>query len=183
MGIWHVFYADWQMECCGKPFSAGEEVSRPLLLKSSGEVLGGGDWDDRLAKVVGEVADVRGVRVLQEETGLTVALHEHTVDVVAPEDLGEERPRDRIRLVGLLTVETHGGQWPEVTGRVRDIQILTQEYAEPVPGSGTWEPVPGERALRPVDSCPKWFKDTGPDSRGRRRMEAGVLVTLEAPTA
>jgi len=161
MGIWHVFYADWQMECCGKPFRLGEEVSWPLMLHDSGDVLGGG-WDDQVSKVVGEVETARGVKVLREETGLVVAL-----------------PGDGIRLVGLLAVERHGSQWPQVTGRVRGIQVLTQAYAERPPGLGSWEPVPGERSLRPVDTCPKWFKDTGPDSRGRRRMEAGVLVTLE----
>lgn len=180
MGIWHVFYADWQMECCGTPFSLGDEVSWPLLLKGSGDVLGG-DWDDELAKVVGEVADVRGVRVLREETGLTVALHEDAVDVITPDALGEELPGDRIRLVGLLTVERHGDQWPEVTGRVRSVQVVSQEYAETVPGSHTWHPVPGQRSLRPIETCPKWFTDTGPHTRGRRRMDAGVLVTLEIP--
>ncbi|WP_338055560.1 MULTISPECIES: DUF6578 domain-containing protein [Streptomyces] len=29
MGLWHVFSADWQTECCGTPFPVGDEVSRP----------------------------------------------------------------------------------------------------------------------------------------------------------
>ncbi|WAZ21319.1 hypothetical protein STRCI_002481 [Streptomyces cinnabarinus] len=175
MGIWHVFYADWQMECCGTPFSVGDEVSWPLLLGESG------DWDDEVAEVVGEVAQVNGVRVLEDERGLTVALHEDPVDVVAPEDLGEERPGDRIRLAGLLTVERHGGEWPEVTGLVRAVRVVSQEYAETEPGSRTWEPVPGTRSLRAVDTCPKWFTDPEPPTAGRGRRESGALVTLEVP--
>lgn len=176
MGLWQVFYASWQMECCGEPFSLGDEVSWQLLLGDSG-----GDWDDHVSKVVGEVAHVDGVRVLHDENGLTVALHEDPVDTVASQDLGEERPGDWIRLVGLLTVETHGARWPEVTGRVRDIRIVTQEYARSG-GSPTWEPVPGQRSLRPVEVCPKWFREQdSPD--GRRLSDRGVLVTLEVEQA
>ncbi|MGW0596798.1 DUF6578 domain-containing protein [Streptomyces sp. NPDC002776] len=180
MGIWHVFYADWQMECCGTPFSVGDEVSWPLLLNDSGDLLDG-DWDDELAKVVGEVADVEGIRVLREETGLTVALHEDPVDVMPPESLGEDRPGDWVRLVGLLTVERHGGEWPEARGRVRALRVVSQEYAETDPGSRTWHPVPGTRSLRPVKTCPKWFTDPDPPTPGRGRRETGALVTLEIP--
>ncbi|SBT93621.1 hypothetical protein GA0115233_106740 [Streptomyces sp. DI166] len=175
MGKWKVFYEDWQMECCGTPFAVGDEVSWPLLLIESG------DWDDEVSKVVGEVAQVNGVRVLNDDSGLTVALHEDSVDQVAPEDLGEEKPGDRIRLVGLLSVERHGAQWPDVTGRVADIHLVSQEYAETDPASRTWEPVPGTRTLRPVEACPKWFTEAEPHTQGRHVREAGVLVTLEVP--
>ena len=47
MGLWHVFYEDWQMECCGTPFSVGDEVSWALLLVTGGDMLGGG-WHDQL---------------------------------------------------------------------------------------------------------------------------------------
>ncbi len=178
MGLWHVFYAGWQMECCGTPFSLGEEVSWPLLLSDADEVLGGG-WHDQLSKIVGPVAEVRGeegaVRVVREETGLLVALHEQ---LVGAEEFGEGevRPGDRIRAVGLLTVETHGSvDLPEVRGRVRAIQVVTQGFADPAPGSGVREPVPGGRSLRSVDTCPKWF------SGGRSRSDAGAVVTLEVP--
>ncbi|KOU57516.1 hypothetical protein ADK57_38670 [Streptomyces sp. MMG1533] len=181
MGLWHVFYADWQMECCGTPFSLGDEVSWPLLLSDADEVLGGG-WHDQLTKIVGPVEDVPGEeeegasRVVREDTGLVVALQEHPVHLVPPEGPGAVRPGDRIRSVGLLTVQTHGAELPEVRGRVRAIQVLTQGFAEPESGSeAAWEPVPGERWLRSVDRCPKWF--TG----DRSRSEAGAVVTLEVP--
>ncbi|MFD3615776.1 DUF6578 domain-containing protein [Streptomyces sp. NPDC058676] len=181
MGLWHVFYPDWQMECCGTPFSLGEEVSWPLLLSDADEVLGGG-WHDQLSKIVGPVADIRGeegaVRVVREETGLLVALRQHPVGLVPAQEPGEgeARPGDRIRAVGLLTVETHGSAGlPEVRGRVRAIQVVTQGFADPAPGSGAWEPVPGERSLRSVDTCPKWF------GGGRSRSDAGAVVTLDVP--
>ncbi|MGI5374932.1 DUF6578 domain-containing protein [Streptomyces sp. CA-251387] len=179
MGLWHVFYEDWQMECCGTPFKVGDEVSWPLLFTDADDALGGG-WDDELSKIVGPVEELPddedgSVWVLRDETGLTVALGGET-----GADVG---PGDRIRLVGLLAVETHGGEWPEVSGRVRAVRVVTQQYAETAPGSRSWEPVrgPGARRLRSVDACPKWFADGMPGERGRRSVDAGVVVTLEVP--
>lgn len=179
MGLWHVFYENWQMECCGRPFKVGDKVSWPLLFTDADGALGGG-WDDELSKIVGPVEDLAddedgSVRILRDETGLTVALGGQT-----GADAG---PGNRIRLVGLLAVETHGGEWPEVSGRVRAVRVVTQEYAETAPGSRSWEPVSGPRArrLRPVDECPKWFADGTPGERGLRPVEAGVVVTLEVP--
>ncbi|MCT9144771.1 DUF6578 domain-containing protein [Streptomyces violarus] len=175
MGLWHVFYADWQMECCGTPFSVGDEVSWPLLLLDADDMYGGG-WHDQLTKVAGPVEYVGGVRVVREETGLTVALGGGPD---AEDEPGPE-PRGRTRSVGLLSVERHGATWPQVAGRVRAVQVLSQGYAESAPGSRSWEPVPGERSLRPVEQCPKWFADDAAE-QGRRRMESAVVVTLEVP--
>jgi hypothetical protein len=181
MGLWHVYYASWQMECCGTPFSVGEEVSWPLLLTDADDVLGGG-WHEELAEVVGPVRDLPGdedgsVRVLRDDTGLTVALGGETGPGT--------RPGDRLRQVGLLSVETHGGEWPEVSGRVRAVRVVTQEYVEAPPGSRSWEPVrgPGARRLRSVDECPKWFADEGQGSaaKGKWLMAVGVVATLEVP--
>ncbi|KUO23072.1 DUF6578 domain-containing protein [Streptomyces dysideae] len=181
MGLWHVFYEDWQMECCGTPFSVGDEVSWPMMIVDADAVLGGG-WHDQLTKVVGVVEDWDGVRIVRDKTGLMVALGGRDED----DDEGEaDGPRlgDPIRRVGLLSVETHGAEWPEVAGRVRAVQVLTQGYAEGT--SAAWEPVPGERWLRAVDECPKWFADKaagkGGDGRPRRRRDAGVVVALEVP--
>ncbi|MWA10766.1 DUF6578 domain-containing protein [Streptomyces sp. BA2] len=30
MALWNVMYEDWQMECCGTPFSVGDEVAWQL---------------------------------------------------------------------------------------------------------------------------------------------------------
>ncbi|MCX5334605.1 MULTISPECIES: DUF6578 domain-containing protein [unclassified Streptomyces] len=160
MGLWHVFYADWQMECCGTPFGVGDEVSWPLLLSESGLILGGG-WHDQLTKVVGPVEG----GVLRDENGLEVAV--------------PQRSGERVRLVGLLTVETHGAELPEVRGRVRALQVLTQGYVQP-PDSDTWWPVPEERWLRAVDRCPKWFAESATGKRSRR-SDAGTVVTLDVP--
>ncbi|WP_030614062.1 DUF6578 domain-containing protein [Streptomyces achromogenes] len=32
-----VFYEDWQMECCGRPFAVGDEVAWPLVAAEPGE--------------------------------------------------------------------------------------------------------------------------------------------------
>ncbi|MBR8641308.1 hypothetical protein KEF29_23255 [Streptomyces tuirus] len=180
MGLWHVFYEDWQMECCGKPFTVGDEVSWPLLLLDSDEVLGGG-WHDQLSKVAGPVEDVGGVRVVREETGLTVAV------AGDPDDEEDRRPKpgDWTRSVGLLSVERHGAAWPEAGGRVRAVQVLTEAYAESPAGSRTWEPVAGKRRLRLVERCPKRFADReaqpGADGQRLRWRESGVVATLEVP--
>jgi hypothetical protein len=178
MGLWHVYYEDWQMECCGTPFSVGDEVSWPLLLLDSGTVPGGGRHD-RLTELTGPVEDVGGVRMVREETGLPVALG---ADPDADEDRRPE-PGSRTRTVGLLYVERHGAKWPEARGRVRAVQVLTQTWAETAPGSRSYEPVRGEHVLRTVERCPKWFKETeaepSADGRGRRSRESGVVVTLD----
>ncbi|EFL31676.1 conserved hypothetical protein [Streptomyces viridochromogenes DSM 40736] len=179
MGLWHVFYADWQMECCGTPFSVGDEVSWPLLLLDADEMFGGG-WHDQLTKVSGPVEDVGGVRLVREETGLTVALG------ADPDDDEDRRPLpgDWTRSVGMLSVERHGARWPQVAGRVRAVQVLTQAYAESAPGSRSWEPVAGRRRLRTVERCPKWFTDADAeraDGQRRRWRKSGVVVTLEVP--
>ncbi|MFE0253329.1 DUF6578 domain-containing protein [Streptomyces sp. NPDC059010] len=73
---------------------------------------------------------------------------------------------------GLHTAEFHGDpKLPETRGRVHAIQVVTQGYAEMAPGALTRVPIPGERSLRSVRECPKWFADA----------DAGVLVTLEVP--
>ncbi|MFF8395976.1 DUF6578 domain-containing protein [Streptomyces sp. NPDC016172] len=180
MGLWHVFYEGWQMECCGTPFSVGDEVSWPLLLLDADTVLGGG-WHDQLTEVAGPVEDVGGVRMVREETGLPVALG---ADPDAEEDR-RPQPGSRTRSAGLLSVERHGAKWPEAGGRVRAVQVLTQTWAETAPGSRSYEPVAGKRGLRAVERCPRWFTETeeerAADGRGRRSRESGVVVTLDVP--
>jgi hypothetical protein len=175
MGLWHVFYEGWQMECCGTPFSVGDEVSWPLLLLDGDTVLGGG-WRDQLTEVAGPVEDVGGVRMVREETGLPVALGG---DPDAEEDR-RPQPGSRTRSAGLLSVERHGAKWPEA-----GVQVLTQTWAETAPGSRSYEPVAGKRGLRAVERCPRWFTETegerAADGRGRRSRESGVVVTLDVP--
>ncbi|MGX1130244.1 hypothetical protein RKD49_002434 [Streptomyces glaucescens] len=168
MGLWRIYYAGWQMECCGTPFSVGDEVSWQLLLvpgeEPASELTGPG---------VHVAGATDGIRVVQE-AGLTVALSEDPEP--APAAPGP------VRRSGQLSVETHGGEWPETTGRVRSIHVVVQDFAQAA--DGTWEPVPGESTLREVDRCPKWFRGRGtrPDASPRRRDEVGVLVGLEVPS-
>lgn len=167
MGLWRVFYAGWQMECCGTPFSVGDEVSWQLLLVPG---------DEPASLLTGPAVHVAGatdgIRVVQEG-GLTVALSEDPEP--GPADPGP------VRRSGLLSVETHGAVWPEVTGRVRSLHIVVQDLARGT--DGTWEPVPGTRTLRETDRCPKWFRgrEFAAGTGRRRRDELGVLAGLEVP--
>jgi hypothetical protein len=198
MGLWRVFYADWEMECCGTPFSVGDEVTWPLLLDEGGETLGGG-WSGALSAITATPEYVRvdgaEIRVLRADDGLVVALHSDPDDDATGTgtDGGRSRSRSRstdtrtgtgsgrdgsgpgpgrrVARSGLLTVERHGARWPETTGTVRTIHLVHQDFAETAPGSRTWEPVPASRSLEAVDRSPRWFGE------GR----AGVLAELYVP--
>ncbi|GGN84792.1 hypothetical protein GCM10011579_075110 [Streptomyces albiflavescens] len=183
MGRWRVFYADWQMECCGTPFSVGDEVNWPLLLRSSQEVLGGG-WSEELSKIsapVERVHDEDGViQVLRADDGLLAALHGDPVDASGLD------PDQWIRAVGLLTVERHGIEWPGTTGRVGAIHVVHQGYVETDPASRALLPDPEDRSLEAVDRCPQWFGGDYDESRTRSgvrrfRRRSGVLVELDVP--
>jgi hypothetical protein len=84
------------MECCGTPFSVWEEVRWPLLFHAADDILGGG-WRDQLTELEGPV-EQGAERVLRDRNGLVVGVGES-----AAAQGGSDR------LVGLLTVETHGG--------------------------------------------------------------------------
>ncbi|MFF4544080.1 DUF6578 domain-containing protein [Streptomyces sp. NPDC001406] len=138
MGMWRVFYESWQMECCGTPFSVGEEVSWPLA-------------------------------------------------PMDPEDIRAwSREGEHDRYDGTVRFEGHGGRLPATRGRVLDIRLVRQEYAERSPGAHTLEPVSDTRLLTPVDACPKWFEHEEPRTKSglrRARLATGVLVTLDVPGA
>lgn len=196
MGLWRVFYADWQMECCGTPFSVGDEVTWPLLLDEGGESLGGG-WSGLLGSITAPVETVREdgaeIRVLRADDGLVAALHADPEDRPEGDGAGARAragagagadtwtgpggrgagpgPGRRVTVSGLLTVERHGARWPETTGTVRTIHLVHQDFAEIAPGSLTREPLPASRSLEAVDRSPKWFGE------GR----AGVLTELYVP--
>ncbi|MEV7685273.1 DUF6578 domain-containing protein [Streptomyces bungoensis] len=74
-------------------------------------------------------------------------------------------------------VENHGGPRHPTTGRVRAIELVSQEYTVH-PDRGAPEPVPGTRTLEAVDTCPKWFGERQTAPRRLRRV-VGALVTLE----
>jgi hypothetical protein len=136
--MWRVFYESWQMECCGTPFSVGEEVNWPLA-----------------------PMDPEDVRTWIPEEG-----HD--------------------RYDGTVRFDAHGDGWPTTRGRVLDIRLVRQVYAERSPGAHTLEPVPDTRSLTPVDTCPKWFEHEEPrTTSGLRRahLTTGALVTLDAPDA
>lgn len=183
MGRWWVFYADWQMECCGTPFSVGDEVHWPLLLAFAEDVLGGG-WFEELSKIsapVERVHDEDGViQVLRADDGLLAALHGDPVD-----ESGLD-PGQWIRRVGLLTVERHGIEWPGTTGRVGAVHVVHQGYVETDRDARTLFPDPQDRSLEAVGGCPQRFggdyDESGTEPGARRfRRRSGVLVELEVP--
>ncbi|MGH4027885.1 DUF6578 domain-containing protein [Actinomycetota bacterium Odt1-20B] len=212
MALWHVRYDDWQMECCGTPFSVGDEVAWPLLLAERGQLSDPVGWEGELSVVEGLVEKVED---FDDEADLDEESDDEEEDDEDDEDDEDEGDGDdddeggdrgwvavvrdrgltvcwgaddplpeRVRLTGLLSVERHGAQWPRTVGRVRAIHVVSEGFAETHPGSRTYEVVPGERRLRSVDTCPKWFKsheDQGQvrDGRGYRHDETGVLVELE----
>ncbi|MGX4692537.1 DUF6578 domain-containing protein [Streptomyces sp. JNUCC 63] len=82
MAVRWVFYESWQMECCGTPFSVGEEVGRPLMPVDPEDVLGEGhdeekyggmllaEWHgDGWPRTTGRVRAILLVRRMYEETG------------------------------------------------------------------------------------------------------------------
>ncbi|KUJ37204.1 hypothetical protein ACZ90_69760 [Streptomyces albus subsp. albus] len=136
-----MFYPDWEMECCGRPFSVGDEVTWPLVRLDPADPLRPAPAD----AATGELYEFAG----------------HG---------GGTRFGERV----------------ELAGRVRRIQVVAQGCLAPRPGEPANERVPDEFWLRPVDTCPKWFKSdvdgVHPPRQGRayRRMETGALVELEA---
>ncbi|MFC7266602.1 DUF6578 domain-containing protein [Streptomyces lutosisoli] len=184
MGRWWVFYADWQMECCGTPFSVGDEVSWPLALEYEEDILDGG-WSEQLSKISAPVEWARDgdgvIQVLRADEGLVAALNCDPVDASVLPDPGEWGHR-----VGLLTVERHCGRWPETTGRVLSIALVHQGFVETGPDSRTYFADRRDRFLEPVSSCPSRFgreydairTETG---ARRHRGRTGVLVELHLP--
>ncbi|MEB8342728.1 DUF6578 domain-containing protein [Streptomyces endophyticus] len=188
MAIWNVWYEDWQMECCGTPFSVGDEVEWPLVLRGGAD---GEDWELYVSVVEGDVeAEPFGEPEESEESEELEGLED--LDDDDPDDDGRRPvllrtddglaagwacpapPPARARAVGLLTVERHGGEWVRTRGRVRSVHVVSHVYEETATGSRMYERVPGERSLRAVETCPKWF--TGDDPTWRKD---GVLVALE----
>ncbi|MFF4013871.1 DUF6578 domain-containing protein [Streptomyces sp. NPDC001843] len=130
MALMRVFYEDWQMECCGRPFAVGDEIGWRLV----------------------------------------------------PYD--EPQVREEARYGAQAWVENHGGPRRKTTGRVRSIDLVREEYAEPAPGDGGLSPVPGTWTLEPVEKCPKWFEHQETVTKAglrRARRTSGALVTLDVP--
>ncbi|WKX69994.1 DUF6578 domain-containing protein [Streptomyces sp. XD-27] len=135
-----VFYEDWEMECCGTPFSVGDEVT----------------WN-----------------VVRS----TLPPGQRPAPVDAADGAGE-----------LFVFTAHSSQTgtpATLTGRVRRIQVVIRGYRASRREPDSFSPVPGDFRLRPVDTCPKWFKQPvggqlpPRDGRAYRQEETGVLVELE----
>ncbi|WP_432097418.1 DUF6578 domain-containing protein [Streptomyces sp. bgisy100] len=195
MAIWKIHYPSWEMECCGTPFSVGDEVTWIVQLESPDD-LTPGLWDDCYSEIEGEFHPLTG----EDGPGAVLRAGGLTALWAAPPPYPAEPPQaseppqaagapypPRARLTGLLSVNEHGPEpevVPQTTGRVRGIQVVTRGFRESAPGSRTLVPVPGELRLRPEQTCPKWFADEVPTEPGDtvgHRSETGVLVSLETP--
>ncbi|GAA0905054.1 DUF6578 domain-containing protein [Streptomyces thermoalcalitolerans] len=160
MAVRWVFYENWQMECCGTPFSVGEKVSRPVRPVDPEDVLGEGcDKDSK---------------------------RNDSKRNDSKKNDSKKNEESKEKYDGMLLVEQHGDAESEITGRVRAIRLVHRMYEETEPGSRTFAPTPDEASLEAVDSCPEWFSreelPTGPGSR-RHRSTTGVLVALDVPDA
>lgn len=91
-----VFYEDWQMECCGRPFAVGDEVAWPLVAvdprESGDRYYGAGAWvenhGDRTRRTTGRVRAIELVR--QEYLVHTDQRASERVDRALAPDAGSE---------------------------------------------------------------------------------------------
>ena len=154
MAEMRVFYEDWQMECCGRPFSVGQEVGWRLVAVE-GEEAGNGHWQGAEAWVENHggpkrktVGRVRSIDLVHQE--YTAHHDPRAAEPVEPADVEP----------GTLVFRS--------TGR----------GLEPVPGARTLEPVDScpkwfdgfEEEEQPPRKVPY-----------RVRRAVGALVTLEVP--
>ncbi|WP_250404722.1 DUF6578 domain-containing protein [Streptomyces cellostaticus] len=114
MALKRVFYEEWQMGCCGEPFSVGDEIHWPLVDLGERQILDG-DCHGAEARVENhaDAAHPTGGRV----RAIDLVHQEYTVDLDL-RDLGRTPPP-----YGRLTL------------------LPAAHSPEPVPGSVTLEPV------------------------------------------
>ncbi|MFD5798217.1 DUF6578 domain-containing protein [Streptomyces diastatochromogenes] len=154
MALMRVFYEDWQMECCGKPFSVGQEVGWRLVAVDGEEAGNGGR---------------QGAEAWVENHGgpkhKTVG-HVRAIDLVHQEYAAHHDPR---------------ADEPAVLADLKPGTVVfrgTGRKLEPVPGARTLEPVDScpkwfgdfEEEEQPPRKVPY-----------RVRRAVGALVTLEVP--
>ncbi|RYJ22035.1 hypothetical protein CU044_6086 [Streptomyces sp. L-9-10] len=173
-------YDSRQMECCGEPFSVGDEVSWPLLMLPA-PARDASAWQDCLTTL--EAPDGTAGDGTAGD-GTTLVRGPGLVAIWT----GEDRVGKGAELSGYLSVERHGGTVPGISGvslsagTVSSLHVVTQGYAVDRTGSGAYEAVPDERWLRPVTTCPKWFstlaQPPAPRREDYRRLATGVLVGL-----
>ncbi|MFF5470365.1 DUF6578 domain-containing protein [Streptomyces achromogenes] len=93
-----VFYEDWQMECCGRPFAVGDEVAWPLVAAEPGErrerYYGAEAWvenhGDRTRPATGRVRAIELVR--QEYLVHADQRARERIDRALDPDAGSEGP-------------------------------------------------------------------------------------------
>ncbi|MFE0515081.1 DUF6578 domain-containing protein [Streptomyces sp. NPDC058964] len=73
MALMRVFYEDWQMECCGTPFTVGDEVGWRLVAMDGEHVREGG-WEEERRKYGGLSWVENHGRPSHETTGLVRAI-------------------------------------------------------------------------------------------------------------
>ncbi|MEU8029850.1 DUF6578 domain-containing protein [Streptomyces sp. NPDC049099] len=146
-----VFYEDWQMECCGRPFGVGQEVGWRLVAVDGSQAR-----DDRWYGADAWVENHGGPK--HRTVGRVCAIDLVHQEYTARHDPGAAEPAGPAP--GTVVVRAAG------------------RALEPVPGARTLEPVdkcpkwfPGfEEDKRPARRVPY-----------RVRRAVGVLVTLEVP--
>ncbi|MEU3528268.1 DUF6578 domain-containing protein [Streptomyces sp. NPDC038707] len=147
-----VFYEDWQMECCGRPFAAGDEVAWPLVAVDTperrDECYGAEAWvenhGDRTRPTTGRVRAIELVR------------REYVVHT-------DESARERLE----RAMESEGSE---------GVVILPSPHRwEAVPGAYTLQAADScPKWFEPDEPG----RDPGPH---RMHRTVGALITLETP--
>ncbi len=164
-----MFVAGWEIECCRPPPGEGDRIAWGLLWGDEPEGAGALDvpWQAQPAP----------------------AGHEGLLLTHGPLTAWWPDPVAEVPARGCLTADLHGGvpsRMRLTPGAVTRVHVVTQTYRRTA--SGTYVPLPGEFALRPVSRSPKWFSSDPGDDPDREpppdvlREESGVLVTLAVET-
>ncbi|MFF3983499.1 DUF6578 domain-containing protein [Streptomyces sp. NPDC001797] len=161
MPLLKVFYEDWQMECCGTPFSVGDEVAWKLVAygaaaRRENAGYGAEAWVENHG---GPDRPTTG-RVL----AVDLVHEEYRFRRADPAPPGKGKGKGKGKGDG--------------KGDGNGAGVVIQ-------GTGRGlEAVPGTVTAEPADSCPRWFGevDLGTVEGLRRvRRTCGALVTLDAP--
>lgn len=168
MSIWQVFVEGWQFECCGDPFTVGDEVSWTLMLRD-----GPGEWPQEVLVELEPRPD--HLAIVDERDGMVVAGGE--IQAWWP---GTPAAPNGARVRGALVEEHHGDAPPEVPpahGVVRRIRLVTAPYARSAELG--WRPASTHWALKELSSSPNRFASRLPDAGEFGEVETGMLVELD----
>lgn len=164
----------WEIECCGKPFAVGDEVSWRLVWAEQASLPGD------LFVTVDATVETVSVTDFPDRDPPGVRRYQRVVRAgpIRADCGGTESLSGPMTLRGALFATWHGGGLEPtsapVTGVVRRIRTLRQRMRIN-PDRRRRALVPGTE-LRDVTACPQTFDDSGD------RADLGVVVDLDIRT-